>query len=306
MPEDKGGMKFASARQRRYMFAVVPDAAKKWAHGRKTRPSDWRKRKPSRTYVSAVVAAGYKDHQRRDNDGKWTDTGGGGVDLLDRAPSLTSEDLTSALKGMWSYAQIRTPEIMGPKERVAVVEQLEELHERYPQVRFSKIRLERDPGSSKAGQYTPSLAHLRVNLADLQRRSEKSIQENWLVPSSNGGIKATLRHEFGHAVHDTIGMNDPEFIEAINSAVSKVAGKPFRIIPSKKEPYPIVWTTSDLDFDFRKWISGQLSDYAATQPVELIGEAWSEYTDKGGKPRPLAQAIGEVMEEFLTRYAGPQ
>lgn len=70
-------MPFKSARQKRYMFAVVPDAAKKWAHGRKTRPSDWRKRKPSRTYVSAVVAAGYKDHQRRDNEGKWTDTGGG-------------------------------------------------------------------------------------------------------------------------------------------------------------------------------------------------------------------------------------
>lgn len=97
-------MPFKSARQRRYMFAVVPDAAKKWAHGRETRPSDWRKRKPSRTYVSAVVAAGYKDSQRRDGEGKWTDTGGrpgGGAvkelvrDLIDASDAFKISDDTT-------------------------------------------------------------------------------------------------------------------------------------------------------------------------------------------------------------------
>lgn len=37
-----GGGKFKSERQRRFMWAVVPKAAKKWAHNRKTRKSDWR------------------------------------------------------------------------------------------------------------------------------------------------------------------------------------------------------------------------------------------------------------------------
>lgn len=37
-----GGGKFKSERQRRFMWAVVPKAAKKWAHNRRTRKSDWR------------------------------------------------------------------------------------------------------------------------------------------------------------------------------------------------------------------------------------------------------------------------
>lgn len=39
-----GGGKFKSERQRRFMFANFGSAAKKWAHNRKTRPSDWRGR----------------------------------------------------------------------------------------------------------------------------------------------------------------------------------------------------------------------------------------------------------------------
>ena len=43
-----GGGKFKSERQRRYMWAVAPRAAKKWAHNRKTRKTDWaRSAKPS-------------------------------------------------------------------------------------------------------------------------------------------------------------------------------------------------------------------------------------------------------------------
>ena len=34
--------KFKSERQRRFMWANVPKAAHKWAHGRRTRKSDWR------------------------------------------------------------------------------------------------------------------------------------------------------------------------------------------------------------------------------------------------------------------------
>jgi len=37
-----GGGKFKSERQRRFMWAVVPKAAKKWAHNLKTRKGDWR------------------------------------------------------------------------------------------------------------------------------------------------------------------------------------------------------------------------------------------------------------------------
>lgn len=39
-----GGGKFKSERQRRFMWATSPRAAKKWAHNRKTRKTDWAKR----------------------------------------------------------------------------------------------------------------------------------------------------------------------------------------------------------------------------------------------------------------------
>lgn len=40
-----GGGKFKSERQRKYMWAAAPKAAKKWAHNRTTRKSDWSGRK---------------------------------------------------------------------------------------------------------------------------------------------------------------------------------------------------------------------------------------------------------------------
>lgn len=36
-----GGGKFKSERQRKFLWAVAPKAAKKWAHNRKTRKPDW-------------------------------------------------------------------------------------------------------------------------------------------------------------------------------------------------------------------------------------------------------------------------
>lgn len=36
-----GGGKFKSEEQRRFMWSQIPSAAKKWAHGRKTRATDW-------------------------------------------------------------------------------------------------------------------------------------------------------------------------------------------------------------------------------------------------------------------------
>lgn len=291
-------MPFKSARQRRYMFAVVPDAAKKWAHGRKTRPSDWRKRKPSRTYVSAVVAAGYKDTQRRDGEGKWTD---GGIN----APSLPSlpdsrEGLMEFLQDMWPDTMLNlSVKEMSGDESSQVATQLGRLQNQYPSVEFSAFKVSRNSRDMRGGKYRPG-GYLEINIADADARIERSASENWLVPSSDGGIGYIIRHEHGHAAHETIGANNPEFLQAVSEAVAKVAGDRFRILPSRTEPWPETWVGSS-DYDFKQWIRGQLSDYAATKPYEMIAEAWSEYTDKGGKPRPLAQAIGEVMEEFLAR-----
>lgn len=39
-----GGGKFKSERQRRWMWANNPRAAKKWAHNRKTKKTDWVRR----------------------------------------------------------------------------------------------------------------------------------------------------------------------------------------------------------------------------------------------------------------------
>ena len=43
-----GGGKFKSERQRRFMWAQAPRAARKWAHGSTTRKSDWRGARTSR------------------------------------------------------------------------------------------------------------------------------------------------------------------------------------------------------------------------------------------------------------------
>lgn len=43
-----GGGKFKSERQRRFMWAQVPTAAKKWAHNRRTTKANWRGAKVSR------------------------------------------------------------------------------------------------------------------------------------------------------------------------------------------------------------------------------------------------------------------
>jgi hypothetical protein len=40
-----GGGKFKSERQRRFLWATRPKAAKKWADNLSTRKSDWRRRK---------------------------------------------------------------------------------------------------------------------------------------------------------------------------------------------------------------------------------------------------------------------
>lgn len=43
-----GGGKFKSERQRRFLWATRPRAARKWAHNRKTRKADWTPRRIGR------------------------------------------------------------------------------------------------------------------------------------------------------------------------------------------------------------------------------------------------------------------
>lgn len=43
-----GGGKFKSERQRKFLWAVYPKAAKKWAHRKKTRKGDWGAHRPAR------------------------------------------------------------------------------------------------------------------------------------------------------------------------------------------------------------------------------------------------------------------
>lgn len=50
-----GGGKFTSERQRKFMWAAYPKAAKKWAHNRKTTKSDW---------VGRFRAKSYQRHHR--------------------------------------------------------------------------------------------------------------------------------------------------------------------------------------------------------------------------------------------------
>jgi hypothetical protein len=177
VPEDKGGMKFASARQRRYMYAVVPEAAKKWARGRKTRPSDWRKRKPSRTYVSAVVAAGYKDHQRRDDDGKWTD---GGVNAPD-----VSDVLDKIENGYGAKSPIR-------KVVDRAMGEINEIHGDGP---LPKIKVAGTPKQGLLGEFRYSYVY---GIDGIRLKNGTDAHMN-------------MAHEFGHAL-DFAGISqDPGF-----------------------------------------------------------------------------------------------
>jgi hypothetical protein len=45
-----GGGRFASERQRRFLWATRPAAARKWAHNRHTRKTDWVPRRGTRVY----------------------------------------------------------------------------------------------------------------------------------------------------------------------------------------------------------------------------------------------------------------
>ena len=57
-PQHKhGGGKFKSERQRRYMWAVVPRAAKRWAHNRGTSKSMWAKRRPARPSITRAPSS---------------------------------------------------------------------------------------------------------------------------------------------------------------------------------------------------------------------------------------------------------
>src|SRR4051794_38031427 len=59
-----GGGKFKSERQRRYMWAVVPRAAKRWAHNRGTSKSMWSKRRPARPSVTRAPSSRGRRHKR--------------------------------------------------------------------------------------------------------------------------------------------------------------------------------------------------------------------------------------------------
>ena len=64
-PQHKhGGGKFKSERQRRYIWAVVPRAAKRWDHNRGTSKSMWAKRRPARPSIKRAPSSRGRQHKR--------------------------------------------------------------------------------------------------------------------------------------------------------------------------------------------------------------------------------------------------
>lgn len=176
------------------MFAIVPAAAKKWAHGKETRPSDWRKRKPSRTYVSAVVAAGYKEHQRRDDDGKWTDTGGGGVKELVR-------DLVG-VGDVFTISDDTTPEV---RQGVDAVSSVHKFPSDVPQ-----IPIKREDGRASYG-----ILKVEEAWSNDPERFGRTIEPLFLSVRSynNEHQRTTAIHEIGHYV-DLTSLGRPGLWES--------------------------------------------------------------------------------------------
>lgn len=273
MPEDKGGMKFASARQRRYMYAVVPDAAKKWAHGRKTRPSDWRKRKSSRTYVSAVVAAGYKDTQRRDGEGKWTDTGGGEVDSPD----------------------IKMPELDGPFNSTAtdsVKQGIERVKKGFPKAPDLR-KVWHNPDITALANKGNDNIILSTMWFDDERMTKWAYDfRSLLAPRFLNGSQpyterphaldrsAVITHEYGHVLHGDLLHNhrtvNDEVWEFVNQDVSGFEGR----------KYPRWKVGSELP-----------SAYAGESPYEFVAEALTDWLYNGQNAHPNSITVAEFFDK---------
>lgn len=115
--------------------------------------------------------------------------------------------------------------------------------------------------------------------ADLQHQ----VDIKW-HPEGCGTKKATMDHEFGHAVWYKLGLNKNG---TPNANGNDWAGRsPLQQYIAKE----MMWG--------KDHIKNNLSEYAATNSSEFFAEAYSEYLNNPN-PRPVAKKVGELLDEEI-------
>lgn len=142
-------------------------------------------------------------------------------------------------------------------------------------------RLDADPAivlSANAGRHAAAFAR---NVAGSIRAG--------LHPPGHEGIEGALLHEFGHHVWWVLRQN-PAGATDMRAALGRALGSPVDLdgaIPAGLRPR----------------IASALSRHAASGWDEFMAEAFVEWYNAPGSPRPLASAAGRVFDRYLRRPA---
>lgn len=124
------------------------------------------------------------------------------------------------------------------------------------------------------------------SFGDANRLASDGVHEeatNWVVPGG-GGAEGIFNHEFGHQLGQHL-LDDPAALADLNKAVSDTIGSPY----DASQPH---------DPATEALITQHLSEYGSSDSHEMMAEAFAEYRGSDN-PRPLAEAIGRVMDQHL-------
>ncbi len=123
--------------------------------------------------------------------------------------------------------------------------------------------------------------------AALSERLAAEAKDGWTVPSG-GKVDSVIYHEVGHFLADRI-LADPVLRAKLNEAVSDVVGRPYDAADPHDDPA------------LRTAIEYALSTNGAEDPHQMIAEAFADHMLARDDARPLAKAVGPVIDEFLSR-----
>lgn len=150
-----------------------------------------------------------------------------------------------------------------------------------------------EPGTVKLSHKITSAS------AGSSAKSEKdaAVKRGWIVPQDAGHSSADyfVAHETGHAISDHMSTYDqPQW-----NAVAKALG--VKISP-KDRPYggaPFEYADiGNIVLKNKDAFTKGVSQFGASNPDELQGELWAEYT-LSSQPRPAAKAYGDYIMKHL-------
>lgn len=135
--------------------------------------------------------------------------------------------------------------------------------------------------------------HSSAFLPAAARTFEKEKSTNYISKCGQqfDSLDNLIAHEYGHHVHDRWLMNAP-------AAVKKKAFQDLAAILGV--PAPLFFDNDSIlrwGTKHKMLISNTVSRYGSTNVLEMMAEAWAEYT-LGDPPRPLVKAMGELLQRL--------